>query len=503
MNSFTIKDGDYYVLGWGLGDDSNPATIDAPRATFSSNTADFNNKKCILRGVIEQDISITSGIVCSITGDLNAKITGRIQKLAAGSGGYSVPLFAKNIAIDSIEATSVHFDNIRTTLRTIIGNGSTNNGCINSILKLDICSYLGSNITIWRNLTISSFLNGCKSATETTVYDSILYGDFDLFNYSSAWTIYPVFKHCLFLKDQTAFKWNGAVIPIAWTAPGNETQDVIDSLKAYAEASVTSSTQKNYLNNCADNLFGEGTAVYDDSPGNVRVFNAYDESGNPADLNLNMENGNPALFLSGDGDYIGALRPAFKIEWDWANMKAIDANGQVTAETSDLLQENSGIFVNIYSTDTRCRVMATQVLAFPGGDRLSRIAADFESAADRGIYFGAWQNETEGVTPVDAFEAIVYDTPTQPSAYPHLLVPFNKNLEIAYFKTGDKAGQPVLFADLAGLEIETNKNLTEVAGWAVTTGAQEFSDVIALESIEARKPAFRYILPVLTANKQG
>jgi hypothetical protein len=51
--------------------------------------------------------------------------------------------------------------------------------------------------------------------------------------------------------------------------------------------------------------------------------------------------------------------------------------------------------------------------------------------------------------------------------------------------------------------VATNKNLTEVAGWAVTTGVQEFSDVIALESIEAGKPAFRYILPVLTANKQG
>jgi hypothetical protein len=153
-----------------------------------------------------------------------------------------------------------------------------------------------------------------------------------------------------------------------------------------------------------------------------------------------MENGNPALFLSGDGDYIGALRPAFKIEWDRENMESIDADGQVIDETPGLLKENGGIFVNIYSAQARNRVKAKQVLAFPGGDRLSRIAAGFESAADRGIYFGAWQNETDGAVPVDAFEATVYDTPAQPSAYPHLLIPFNRNLETAYFKTGDKAG---------------------------------------------------------------
>jgi hypothetical protein len=99
-------------------------------------------------------------------------------------------------------------------------------------------------------------------------------------------------------------------------------------------------------------------------------------------------------------------------------------------------------------------------------------------------------------------EAEVYDTPAQPSSYPRLLIPFNGNLEIAYFKIGEKAGQPVLFSDLEALEVTTNKNLDEVADWAVTNGAQEFYDVSILEQIEIRKPKFRYILPVLTANKQ-
>ncbi|MDR1091335.1 MAG: hypothetical protein LBL79_09690 [Prevotella sp.] len=498
MNSFTVKGGDYYILGWGLGKDDNPGTMDAPKATFTIES----NKKYVLRGTVEQNINITGGSTNSIIGDLDAKIKGKIVK-GGSYRGEPKQFLIRNIDVDAIQTTYVDIENVRTTLKTFteLETIPVSYSCKNSILVLDGCIFLGSSINFWKNLTVRGFTNGCY--IDSIVYDSIVFGDFDLYNYSNNWTVTPVFKYSLFLKDRTVFKWNGAVIPIAWTAPGNETQDVIDSLKAYAEASLTVANQKNYLNACADNLFGEGTVVYDDSPGHVRVFNAYDASGNPSDLNLNMENGNPALFISSYGDYVGALRPAFKIEWDWENMQSLDVDGNVIDETPDLLQENNGIFANIYSAQIRNRVTAMQVLAFPGGDRLSKIAADFVSAADRGIYFGAWQNETDGAVPVDAFEAVVYDTPAQPSAYPRLLIPFNKNLEIAYFKTGDKAGQPVLFSDLADLGIETNKNLTEVAGWAITTGAVEFGDVTALENIEAKKPAFRYILPVLTANKQG
>jgi hypothetical protein len=53
---------------------------------------------------------------------------------------------------------------------------------------------------------------------------------------------------------------------------------------------------------------------------------------------------------------------------------------------------------------------------------------------------------------------------------------------------------------LAGLGIANNKNLTEVATWAITNGTQEFTDVSILENIETRNPVFRYILPVLTVN---
>ena len=81
-----------------------------------------------------------------------------------------------------------------------------------------------------------------------------------------------------------------------------------------------------------------------------------------------------------------------------------------------------------------------------------------------------------------------------------MLIPFNRALEIACFKTGDKAGQPVLFSDLSDLGVGTNKNLNEVASWAVTNGAAEFYDVVEVEGVESRKPRFRYILPVLTAN---
>jgi hypothetical protein len=501
MNNFSIKNGDYYILGWGLGNDNNPGTIDAPRATFGENSA-IAGKKCVLRGVVEQNINDISNL--KITGDSDARISGGISMALPAYPSF-IPVFLtlRDLNVNSVSSNYMDMAGVRTTL-TLSNVSYTNNLCRNNILVLNKCDFLGSDTVRWNNLTIQGFLNGCTLSS--TVYDSIVYGDFDLYNYNNTTftsTAYPVFRYSLFLKDQTVFKWNGNAIPIAWTVPGEERQDIIDSLKAYADASLTGAAN-NYLKSCADSLFGEGTVVYDDSPGHVRIFNGYDESGVPSDLNLNMQNGNLALFISSEGDYIGALRPAFKTEWDWSNLSSVDETGADIAETPDLLQENGGIFVNVYSQQKRNRVKATQVVSFPGGDRLSRIAAGFDSAVDRGIYFGAWQTEIDGsgLFPLDAMEADVYDTPATPSAYPHLLIPFNKNLEIAYFKTGEKSGQPVLFSDLEGLGVTTNKVLAEVAGWAVTNGAQEFYDVSALDGIEARKPRFKYILPVLTANKQ-
>jgi hypothetical protein len=490
MNNFTIKDGNYYVLA-NSGDDGNPGTIDAPRATFD---ASAGGKNCILRGTVEQSLSIGGA---TITGDVEACIKGTVTTV----GTVSAPVIKlRNIRLDSVIAAGIDIENVSTSLTTRysnLGNAYSNMGCKKSVLILYNCLWLGNESTRWENLTIKGFSNGCVLAS--IIYNSICYGIFDLYNFSSPWNFVPIFKYSVFLKNQTVFKWNGAVIPITWTAAGNEKQDIIDSLKAYAD----NISQKDYLINIADNLFGIGTIVYDDSPGNIRIFNEYDADGNPSDLNLNMENGNPALFSSSAGDYVGAMRPAFEIEWDWENMKSIDEDGNVIDEVPDLLQENNGIFANIYSAQKRNRVKAKQVMSLPGGDSLSRIAADFESAADRGIYFGAWQDEIDGVVPIDAFEAEVYDTPLQPSAYPHLLIPFNRNLEIAYFKTGDKAGQPVLFSDLEDLGITTDKNLPEVSGWAVTNGTIEFYDAIATENTEIRKPKFRHILPVLTVNKHG
>jgi hypothetical protein len=493
MDNFTIKDGNYYVLGSGMGNDANPGTIDAPRATLGDA---ISGKKCILRGTVEENVRLGQWNGISITGDTNAKIKGSISK-EPNNGIAEVKL--RNLTVDSITTDTLDIENIAATLTTI-GENYTNTKCSNNILILYQCMWTGTETAIWRNLTIKGFRNGC--AKTSIIYDSICYGFFDLYNFSSRWTFAPIFKYSIFLKNQTTFKWNGAVIPITWTEPGNEKQDVIDSLQTYAD-SISDTNQKNYLLNIAENMFGAGTIVYDDSPANIRIFNRYDADGNPSDLNLNMQNGNPALFSSSEGDYTGAKRPAFQIQWDWENRKSLDTNGDIINETPDLLQENNGIFVNIYSSQTRNQVKATQVLTFPAGDKLSKIAADFHSATDRGFYFGPWQNEITGIFPIDAFEADVYDTPENPSAYPHLLVPFNKELEIAYFKTGDKAGQPATFADLESLDIATNKNLTEVANWAVTNGAIEFYDITQLENIEIRKPKFKHIRLVLTVNNNN
>ena len=91
---------------------------------------------------------------------------------------------------------------------------------------------------------------------------------------------------------------------------------------------------------------------------------------------------------------------------------------QVLGYASGLDQNMQALEVSATSRQKRNRVKAAQVLVFPAGDRLSRLAADFESDAERGLYFGAWQSETPGLLPQDAFEAEAYDTPELPSAYP-------------------------------------------------------------------------------------
>ncbi|MDR1339021.1 MAG: hypothetical protein LBK58_03075, partial [Prevotellaceae bacterium] len=116
------------------------------------------------------------------------------------------------------------------------------------------------------------------------------------------------------------------------------------------------------------------------------------------------------------------------------------------------------------------------------------------------FYLGALQPD-ESLGKINGIVVQAYDDPSTVSAFPMFLAPVNEDVQIAYFTSGDKAGQPVLFSDLADLSIEANKNLTEVGAWAVTNACDEWDNVIVLPNVTSRTPKIRYFRLHLIVNR--
>ena len=491
LTSFTIvrnpltesSDNLQYILGWGKGGDGNAGTINSPKATLLGGIN-------ILRGKVS--FSNVFSQSATLIGEQDAEIDGSV-------GGYGLIFSFYNLKAKALVGASSRVDIINCEVNTLAVNpgGQASYGVVNAnnVLIHNLLFYSGKrDLTEYRNCTILAFKNYLVSSFNE-VHDSIVAGNFDLYNHADNWSYYPVFKNSLFIKELFKPMWNGVEIPITWTALGNEIQDIIDSLYAYADNHVSDASHKAYLKLCADNLFGDGCVIHDTNT--IPVFN-------PGTFTLNRQNGNPALFISSDMDYVGAYRPALQIDWDFSNIKNIDVNGnEIAGVPADLMGNNNGVFANVDSNQLRNRVESTGVIEFSNGDGFSKLAGELRSAAPNGWYFGPWRtlNTINPVIPFDAIELEIYDTVTELSEYPKIAIPFNRDCEIYFHKTGARAGKQVLFNDLAGLGIETNVNLIEYGDWAVTNAGAECVDLQNDANIEARKPLFRHVKLRLTLNR--
>jgi hypothetical protein len=301
------------------------------------------------------------------------------------------------------------------------------------------------------------------------------------------------------IRKSLEWQWKQSPIPSYWTEAGNEIEDVKASLYTYASETLTVPAETEYLKRMADNLFGEGTIIYDDENADIKLFAGYDGNGNITDYSLNLQNGNPALFISDTMSYVGCYRP--KIGISFKPSIEIDENGDPTGNEGDLLQNNMGIFFNIDSVQNRNR-METEVVAMANGDRFTKFQSTFFPSSSGSFYLGPKQDlATENLHAIDAVLIEPYDDPETASAFPKFPAPINEDVKIAYFSTGAKAGSPVLFGDLAGLGISTNKNPNEAGAWAVTNACDEWDNVVGLASVSPREARIRYFKLVLLGNR--
>ena len=256
-----------------------------------------------------------------------------------------------------------------------------------------------------------------------------------------------------------------------------------------------------------NNFFGIGTIIYDDAAPNVRLFNRYDGvTDEVLDFSLNNNENNPALFNSVFRSFVGGYRPKMNLVFGAA--REIDDAGSDIGAGTLLVKDGSGEEISIYISSTQSRNKmesvtpdGTGVVSLPMGDRFTQFQSAFFPSNSNVLYLGPKQDLTGGLSPVNAVVIQPYDTPSTPSAYPKFCAPINKEVQIAYHLAGVKEGQPVLFNDLAGLGIATNKNLAEVGTWAVTNAVDEWDGLITLPEIISRGTQFRRFKVILIGNR--
>jgi hypothetical protein len=96
--------------------------------------------------------------------------------------------------------------------------------------------------------------------------------------------------------------------------------------------------------------------------------------------------------------------------------------------------------------------------------------------------------------PFESIEVIPYDDETTPSAFPSFSSPVNSGCLILYHKTGARAGQPVLFSEIA------NNKHTYFQNFAVSNADFEYVALVAdTANYEAKKPILTFFSIELNA----
>ena len=480
-----------FVSGYVDGNDLNIGARTSPVATLARamNLLTAQKFHVLIRGKVGGTVSIPVNGTCFI-GEQDAYIDDTVTAATPFDGTNKA--YFINIDINSITysisgsrsvITYLYSSRVRHILRAHYLY------IVRSEVNTIYASFYGDRLgLLFRNTTIKKINK--QNGTNSYIDDSIIF-DVEL-NSSSG---YMTFSHCLFTKQHSRFFWNGNLID---TSQANDISGIVTALKAHATANNLP-----FLSSMADMLFDD-CELYDDAPtANVRVFNAYDSNGiNPIDLHPNFQNGNPALYRSSENSVVGAFRPKKNLFLDVNDpnkLRNLDENWtHLQGTDATLLHYNNGYYLDIHSPDVVNQI-ESDVMMISQGDRITRFAADFVPGINSGYYTGLRQS---GDFRLDSIEIKPYDSISQPSAFPIVSLPINRDVRICYYKTGPKTGQPVLFNDLAGLGIATNKDIPVIgATHCVTNAHTEYDDLMQLPEIEDRLPLIMYFKVILTVNR--
>ena len=512
FNNVLLTDSNTVWIDADTGSDTNNGTLDFPYKSLSNIVQPATNttKYYVIRGSFTDGFNLylsNGNINTYILGDLNTEVRGNVSITSAAASSFSVNtfLFSANVKYDTFivnltpYGTMQQFINFKNVEINVFNIGGTAANYVINTVNTFIATATVTTTTTHQGLTYMTFSRFNASAAQSSaMYNSIIS---DVVNFMAGTTIGTGFSlyNCI-IRKQTKWYYNNVLIPVPDTT---DVETMKTALSTWANnGGIASGTGRDSFNAHVNRFFGTGTIIYDDSAPNVRLFNIYDTvTDEVLDFSLNRQNGNPALFNSAFKSYVGAYRPKENVVFnDAVNISTNDAGSGM----GDLLKKDAGdnIFIDLTSTQTRNRMEMQNIFAMLSGDAFTQWQSVFFSANTESVYLGAKQNLGAGQFPINAVLVTPYDTGSSPnpSAFPKFLAPLNKEVQMAYFIA---TGAPVLFNDLAGLDVPviTNKNLPEVGTWAVTNAVHEWSGLVQRADVVVRSPRFRYFKLTLIANK--
>jgi len=513
MSNFTVKinpftgelltDVNTVYVDADTGNDINAGTKASPLLSISQMLTAVK-PNMVVRGVFNGNytVKVDGSVDGYLLGDLNTVVNGIID-LQYGTGAGESRLYVNNINVlqltDSWYQSMYLFgrlfiNNCKVSNVSVNGNNSeifTSGSIIENIVSLRSHPSISMSVrNVYKSFRTIVATNATQSTWYPVIFDSIFTDSITII--VSTLAIPQFIINNSIIRKQCKWFYGTIQIPITWTVPGGELNDLQDSLLAFADTANVAVGAKDAYIAIVNAIFGIGTTVYDDSSPNVRIFNKYDLADNVLDYSLNMQEGNPALTKSISLGRIGAWFPKYNIIFN-SPVEITDA-GVETGNAGNLLVENDGIFIDLTSSQQRNK-METNVLSLPGGDVFKKWQSSFAQSTSSDIYLGAKQILTAGQHPVNAILVTPYDTPLLPSSYPKFLAPINSEVELAYL-----SGSPVLFNDLAGLGIITNKNLAECGDWAVSNACHEWIELTELPGVTVEHPKFRHFVLTVIAN---
>lgn len=457
------------------GSDSNSGTRLSPVGTITKAFTLLTGTKVYIcfRGKTTENPTrtfITHGTVYMFGDDDSAFIDGTLTMTCAV---WNVTFSLANFKVGNLAVTTT-----TPTLNVKFVSNLIVTGILNTQythVEKTIATVLQPNGASVNSSTILGYKN-YNSISNLPVSNSIFTSYVDLYPYGGNYTYLTAFGYSL-IRKSTQWRWNGANIPITYTAATGVTEtdsaqwkiDIFNTLTTYYN-SLSAGNPKTYLGSVLSNwaTVMPGTAKVVDDINGINIFNRY-QDGAPVDYSLKLVTGNSALYMSGSDSYVGKY--AANIFGTLGSIFDVDSNGVNTSNTPTMLGRgmNDTLFAIAYSIQYRNRVK-TGLVTYPRGYAFNGMQCLLNSGIASHYWWGKWQLYSATSLPQESAEIIPKNEDGSDSTFPRFSVKLNGNTQMWYHTAGVKIGQPILFNDLSVyFNITTDLNLTEYGNWAVTT----------------------------------